>query len=101
MTKISKHFPAVPPVSAIPVMDAGENTPEQDSARKRPEHQTLADEFSRNMEPRPSVTTPDETKATISDKGRALLEAEQKGHEVTYGPVHPAIAVYMNNAPKK
>ena len=96
MTKISKLSHALWPVSAIPAMDTNDNTPEQDSARKRPEHQALAAEFSRSIPPRPAVVAPPETKATISDEARVLLAAEQAGAVITrYGPVHPAIAAYM------
>lgn len=96
MTEISKLSHAIWPVSAIPAMGGNDNAPEQDSARKRTEHEALAAEFSRHMSPRPVIVAPAETKATISDEARALLAAEENGATVTrYGPVDPRIAAYM------
>lgn len=94
MTKLNKLSSVVWPVTAIPSMGNTDNSAEQDSIRKGPEHHALADRFARIMG---GDLVTDVTTATISPEAVTVRDAEEDGAKVEWAPLDPRIAAYMRN----
>jgi hypothetical protein len=106
---ISKITSSVWPVS--PVVPTGEmdGDAQQDSERKRPEHQRIAEGYSKTLVEMAQAPLPHTlafaitagSPVTISEEGSALLAAEEAGAKITWDPLHPAIAHYLDVGPKR